>query len=149
LQKVAALLHAADLHDQDVFNHGVTVVLNRGQPNSFPAFSAWFQRVSNGQLPAISSAGTQAGDLLPDSTAVTDWQNQDLNMDIDQLAQDGLDVGGPSDATGAQEGPGGHQAVPVGLCDRRARRRPGRPRQVRTGPRRSRQEVVAIGAEGF
>jgi len=100
---VAALLHAADLHDQDVFNHGVAVVLARGQPNSFPAFSAWFQSVDNGQLPATSNAGTHAGDLLPDSQAVTDWQNHDLNMDIDQLAQDGLDVGGPSDATARQK----------------------------------------------
>ena len=99
LQKVAALLHAADLHDQDVFNHGVAVVLNRGQPNSFPAFSAWFQSVSNGQLPAISNTGIQAGDLLPDSQAVSDWQNHDLNMDIDQLANDGTGVGGGSDAT--------------------------------------------------
>jgi hypothetical protein len=75
------------------------VVLNRGQPNSFPALSAWFQSVDSGQLPAVSSVGIEAGILLPNSDAVTDWQNHDLNMDIDQLAQDGLDVGGPSDAT--------------------------------------------------
>jgi hypothetical protein len=103
LQKVAALLHAADVHDRDVFNHGVAVVLDRGQPNSFPAFSAWFQSIDSGQMPAISGAGTKAGDLLPDSYAVTDWQNHDLNMDIDQLANDGLDVGGPLDATARQK----------------------------------------------
>jgi hypothetical protein len=70
-QKAAALLHAADLHDQVVFNRRVVVVLDRGQPNSFPAFSAWFQSVANGPL-APRNAGDQAANLLPDSQAVTD-----------------------------------------------------------------------------
>lgn len=96
-QKAAALLHAADLHAQDVFNRGVAVTLDRGQPNSFPAWSAWFQSVNSGQLPPIS-AGFQAGNLVPDSQAGADWQNHDLNADIDQLANDGADVGGPDDA---------------------------------------------------
>ena len=101
-QKAAALLHAADVHDQLVFNRGVVVVLDRGQPNSFPAFSAWFQSVANGPLPR-RNAGDQAANLLPDSQAVTDCQNHDLTADIDQLANDGLDVGRSSDATARQK----------------------------------------------
>jgi hypothetical protein len=50
-----------------------------------------------------SSAGNQAADLVPDSQAVTDWQNHDLTADINQLANDGLDVGGPSDATAREK----------------------------------------------
>ena len=141
-QKAAARLHAADVHDQLVFNRGVVVVLDRGQPNSFPAFSAWFQSVANGPLPR-RNAGDQAANLLPDSQAVTDCQNHDLTADIDQLANDGLDVGRSSDATARQQGPRGHQAVQVGLCHRRARRRPGRRRKAST-PESARSSQAGI-----
>ena len=85
-----------------VFNRGVVVRLDRGPPNSFPAFSAWFQSVANGPLPP-RNAGDQAVKLLPDSHAVADCQNHDLTADIDQLANDGLDVGRSSDATARQK----------------------------------------------
>ena len=86
-----------------MFNRGVIVVLDRGQPNSYPAFSAWLQSVGSGQLPP-SDAGNQATNLVPDSQAAADWQNHDLTADINQLANHGLDVGGPDDASARQKG---------------------------------------------
>jgi hypothetical protein len=84
-----------------VFNRGVVVVLDRGQPNSFPAWSAWFQSIGYMQQPP-SSAGNQAANLVPDSQAAADWQNHDLTADVNQLASDGADVGGPDDASARQ-----------------------------------------------
>lgn len=40
---------------------------------------------------------------MPDSQAVTDCQNHDMTADIDQLANDGLDIGRSSDATARQK----------------------------------------------
>ena len=71
--------------------------------------------------------GHPCGRPVPDSRAVTDWQNHDLNMDIDQLANDGLDVGGPLDATARRKVHADIKQFQCGLCQRRARRRPRSP----------------------
>jgi hypothetical protein len=80
-----------------IFQQGLNVILNRGQPNSFPAFHAWFQKYSN---EVADNAGQKASYLLKagDSAALDTWNNVNLAGDIDQIAMDGLGVGGPDDA---------------------------------------------------
>jgi len=94
--KAAAILRADDRRYRAIEQQGMSVTLNRGQPNSYPAWFAWFKRY--GQL-TINDAGNRASDALgASSAALDDWESQDLANDIDRIASHGLAVGGPDDA---------------------------------------------------
>lgn len=101
--RAAAILHANNAYYQAEFNQGVTVTLNRGQPDSFPAFSAWQQKASMDVQPG-TAAFTQADaqfNASDEPQSISDWRdsNGTLFSDLANLATDGLDVGGPDDAT--------------------------------------------------
>ncbi|MCQ4043284.1 hypothetical protein ACFOSC_01065 [Streptantibioticus rubrisoli] len=106
-KKAAAILHANDSYYQDEFNNGVTVTLNRGNPDSFPAFHTWQQKAATDVQPGMD-AFKRADALFnadDEPASISDWQadNGQLSADIAQLADDGLGVGGPDDATYRQK----------------------------------------------
>lgn len=101
--KAAAILRASDAYYQQVFNDGVPVILDRGQPNSFPAFAAWQQAHGQGDVQEGMTAFKQADAFFTaddEPSTITDWQadNGQLSSDIAQLDSDGDGVGGPDDA---------------------------------------------------
>jgi hypothetical protein len=103
-QKAAGILRADDAHYQAEYQHGVTVVLDRGQPGSYGPFSTWYEMAVRGDvqpgLDAFKQADAQfTADDEPSS--ISDWQgdNGQLSSDLVTLANDGTGVGGPDDAT--------------------------------------------------
>jgi hypothetical protein len=102
--KAAAILRASDAYYQQVFNAGVPVILDRGQPNSFPAFAVWQQAHGQGDVQEGMTAFKQADAFFTaddEPSTISDWQgdNGQLSSDIAQLDNDGDGVGGPDDAT--------------------------------------------------
>ncbi|MFF3911545.1 hypothetical protein ACFYZJ_37715 [Streptomyces sp. NPDC001848] len=106
-KKAAAILRANDAYYQEEFNHGVTVTLNRGTDNSFPAFHAWQQKAATDVKPGMDAFTQADGYFTADDepASISDWRddNGTLSADIAQLANDGLDVGGPDDAAARQK----------------------------------------------
>lgn len=100
----AAILQSSDAYYQQVFNDGVPVILDRGQPNSFPAFAAWQQAHGQGDVQEGMTAFQKADAFFnadDEPSTISDWQgdNGQLSSDIVQLDNDGDGVGGPDDAT--------------------------------------------------
>ncbi|MFF3919454.1 hypothetical protein ACFYZB_39710 [Streptomyces sp. NPDC001852] len=54
-KKAAAVLRADDAYDQQEFNNGVTVILNRGSADSFPAFRAWYEKAATDVQPGMDA----------------------------------------------------------------------------------------------
>ncbi|MGW4517284.1 hypothetical protein ACWEO4_36120 [Streptomyces sp. NPDC004393] len=106
-KKAAAILRANDAYYQQEFNHGVTVVLNRGSADSFPAFHAWDEKAATDVQPGMDAFKKADAYFTADDepASISDWQgdNGTLSADIAQLASDGLGVGGPDDATYRQK----------------------------------------------
>ncbi|MFF2938101.1 hypothetical protein [Streptomyces mirabilis] len=106
-KKAAAILRANDACYQDEFNHGVPVILNRGNADSYPAFHSWYEKAATDVKPGMDAF--KKGDAYftadDEPASISDWQgdNGTLSADIAQLASDGLDVGGPDDATARQK----------------------------------------------
>jgi len=104
----AAILHADDAYYQNEYNQGVTVVLNRGSTNSYPAFGAWYNKaVTSDPQPGIT-AFKQVNSMFngnDEPSAVSDWEadNVSVSSDLATLANDGLGVGGPGDAQARQQ----------------------------------------------
>jgi hypothetical protein len=106
--KAAAILRADDAYYQAEFERGLAVVLARGTPNSFPAFSSWYAKAGTGDIQPGMTAFKQAdagftADNEPPSISTWRDDNSTLSSDVAQLATDGLDVGGPADATARQK----------------------------------------------
>ncbi len=105
--KAAGILHANDAYYQQEFNDGVTVVLDRGSDNSFPAFHAWYEKAATDVQPGMDAFKQADACFTADDepAAISDWRddNGNLSADIAQLASDGLGVGGPEDATWRQK----------------------------------------------
>lgn len=106
-KKAAAVLRANDAYYRDEFNNGVTVILARGNPGSFDAFHAWFEKASKDVQPsqdAFSKADANF-DASNEPPSIGDWRDDNGNLmaDVFQLANDGLDVGGPDDANARQK----------------------------------------------
>ncbi|WP_370111858.1 hypothetical protein [Streptacidiphilus sp. MAP12-33] len=102
--QAAAILRGSDAYYQQVFNDGVPVILDRGQPNSFPAFAAWQQAHGQGDVQEGMTAFKKADAFFnadDEPSTITDWQadNGTLSSDINELDMDGDGVGGPDDAT--------------------------------------------------
>jgi hypothetical protein len=100
----AAILQSSDAYYQQVFNDGVPVILDRGQPNSFPAFAAWQQAHGQGDVQEGMTAFQKADAFFSaddEPSTISDWQgdNGQLSSDVVQLDNDGDGVGGPDDAT--------------------------------------------------
>lgn len=98
-QKAAAILTANDAYYQQEFDHGVTVILDRGQANSFDAFHTWQQKASTDIQPgtdAFKQADAQF-DASDEPSSISDWRDDNtiVQSDLGTLANDGLDVGGP------------------------------------------------------
>jgi hypothetical protein len=106
-KKAAAILRANDAYYQQEFNNGVTVILNRGSANSFPAFRAWDEKAATDVQPGMDAFKKADAYFTADDepASISDWQgdNGTLSADIAQLASDGLGVGGPDDATYRQK----------------------------------------------
>lgn len=106
-KKAAAVLRANDAYYQQEFNNGVTVILNRGSADSFPAFHAWYEKAATDVQPGMDAFKKADAYFTADDepSSISDWQgdNGNLSADVAQLATDGLGVGGPDDATYRQK----------------------------------------------
>lgn len=81
-----------------LLNQGIPAVLDRGEPNSYPAFHRFFERIEKlNDLPPMVIR--RADRLVPRSRAITDWEYLlGPGRRPDRPANDGADVGGPDDA---------------------------------------------------
>ncbi|MFE5375176.1 hypothetical protein [Streptomyces mirabilis] len=106
-KEAAAILRANDAYYQDEFNHGVPVILNRGNADGYPAFHSWYEKAATDVKPGMDAFAKADGYFTADDepASISDWQgdNGTLSADIAQLASDGLGVGGPDDATYRQK----------------------------------------------
>ncbi len=105
--KAAGILHANDAYYQKEFNDGVPVVLARGSDNSFPAFHSWDEKAATDVQPGMDAFRQADACFTADTepAAISDWRydNGTLTADVAQLANDGLDVGGPDDTAARQK----------------------------------------------
>ncbi|MFC5910238.1 hypothetical protein [Streptacidiphilus monticola] len=105
--KAAGILRANNAYYLAEFNHGVNVVLDRGQPNSYPAFYAWYQKAQTADPQPAMTAFKQADAVFnadDEPQSISDWRDDNVTMtsDMAQMANDGLGVGGPDDASARQ-----------------------------------------------
>lgn len=100
-QEAARILKADDAYYQAEFNRGVTVSLNRGSADSFPAYHAWQSKAAADVQPGMTAfKGADAHfNASDESASISDWRDDNGNLasDLFTLANDSLGVGGPND----------------------------------------------------
>lgn len=106
-KKAAEILRANDAYYKTEFDQGVAVITARGSDNSFPAFSAWYQKAHADVQPSMDAFKQADAVFTADNEpqSISDWRDDSVPMtgDLFTLASDGLDVGGPDDANARQK----------------------------------------------